>query len=275
VELASALGVSVERLAAGMSWDEDAQRFVVKLGSRQSGKSTLAESLVDRLDDARYRTLDRKVTLTAALEDPAAALARPLVGWALIARDDKPPWAPCCSTAAPHGPDGRSLREAESRCWSGPAARRGSAPWSSWQAPSTSASRASARGCAGTERPSASWSSGRGVLRHDRHRRRPASPTRSAARTAGRCAKRAGSCGRRRRQKRSPVVGSLRGIPPGTTHRVACPVSSAIRSWSASWCKTVSPERSAPATRRRARRRAGPRAGVADRAGRPGRSRAS
>jgi transcriptional regulator with XRE-family HTH domain len=30
MKLASALGVSVDRLAAGMSWDEDAQRFVVK-----------------------------------------------------------------------------------------------------------------------------------------------------------------------------------------------------------------------------------------------------
>jgi len=41
------------------------------IGPRQSGKSTLAESLVEQLGDARYRTLDRGLSLTAALDDPA------------------------------------------------------------------------------------------------------------------------------------------------------------------------------------------------------------
>ncbi len=49
----------------------------ILIGPRQSGKSTLAESLVDRLDDARYRTLDRGLTLAAALEDPAAFVGGP------------------------------------------------------------------------------------------------------------------------------------------------------------------------------------------------------
>jgi predicted AAA+ superfamily ATPase len=47
------------------------------IGPRQSGKSTLAEALVDELDDARYRTLDRGLTLTAALDDPAGFVAGP------------------------------------------------------------------------------------------------------------------------------------------------------------------------------------------------------
>lgn len=47
------------------------------IGPRQSGKSTLAESLVERFGDARYRTLDRGLSLTAALDDPASFVAGP------------------------------------------------------------------------------------------------------------------------------------------------------------------------------------------------------
>jgi predicted AAA+ superfamily ATPase len=45
------------------------------VGPRQSGKSTLAQALVDELGDARYLTLDRGVTLAAAREDPTAFVA--------------------------------------------------------------------------------------------------------------------------------------------------------------------------------------------------------
>jgi hypothetical protein len=44
-------------------------------GPRQSGKSTLAEELVDRLDHARYLTLDHGLTLAAARDDPAGFVA--------------------------------------------------------------------------------------------------------------------------------------------------------------------------------------------------------
>ncbi len=42
------------------------------VGPRQSGKSTLAQSLARRLGDTRYRTLDDGITLAAAREDPAS-----------------------------------------------------------------------------------------------------------------------------------------------------------------------------------------------------------
>jgi len=45
------------------------------VGPRQSGKSTLAQSLVDDLDGARYVTLDRGLNLAAARADPAAFVA--------------------------------------------------------------------------------------------------------------------------------------------------------------------------------------------------------
>jgi predicted AAA+ superfamily ATPase len=41
------------------------------IGPRQSGKSTLAQALVAQLEDARYLTLDRGITLSAARDDPA------------------------------------------------------------------------------------------------------------------------------------------------------------------------------------------------------------
>jgi predicted AAA+ superfamily ATPase len=45
------------------------------IGPRQSGKSTLAEALVGELDDARYLTLDRGLTMSAARDDPAGFVA--------------------------------------------------------------------------------------------------------------------------------------------------------------------------------------------------------
>lgn len=45
------------------------------VGPRQSGKSTLAKALVDRLGDARYVTLDRGLDLAAARGDPATFVA--------------------------------------------------------------------------------------------------------------------------------------------------------------------------------------------------------
>lgn len=45
------------------------------VGPRQSGKSTLAESLVTQLEDARYVSLDRGLNLAAAREDPAGFVA--------------------------------------------------------------------------------------------------------------------------------------------------------------------------------------------------------
>jgi uncharacterized protein len=42
------------------------------VGARQSGKSTLAQTLVEGLDDARYVSLDRGLNLSAARDDPAA-----------------------------------------------------------------------------------------------------------------------------------------------------------------------------------------------------------
>lgn len=45
------------------------------IGPRQSGKSTLAQALVSRLEDARYVTLDRGIALSAAHDDPAGFLA--------------------------------------------------------------------------------------------------------------------------------------------------------------------------------------------------------
>jgi uncharacterized protein len=45
------------------------------IGPRQSGKSTLAQALVDELRDARYVSLDRGLNLTAAREDPAGFVA--------------------------------------------------------------------------------------------------------------------------------------------------------------------------------------------------------
>jgi predicted AAA+ superfamily ATPase len=46
------------------------------IGPRQSGKSTLAQALVDDLDDARYVSLDRGLNLAAARDDPAGFVAR-------------------------------------------------------------------------------------------------------------------------------------------------------------------------------------------------------
>ncbi len=48
---------------------------VMLVGPRQSGKSTLAQSLVEGLDDARYVSLDHGLSLSAAREDPAAFVA--------------------------------------------------------------------------------------------------------------------------------------------------------------------------------------------------------
>jgi predicted AAA+ superfamily ATPase len=45
------------------------------IGPRQSGKSTLAEALVDRIDGARYLTLDRGIALGAARDDPAGFIS--------------------------------------------------------------------------------------------------------------------------------------------------------------------------------------------------------
>ena len=45
------------------------------IGPRQSGKSTLAQALVDRTDGARYASLDRGLNLSAAREDPAAFIS--------------------------------------------------------------------------------------------------------------------------------------------------------------------------------------------------------
>lgn len=45
------------------------------VGPRQSGKSTLAQALIEELDDARYVSLDRGLSLAAAREDPAAFVA--------------------------------------------------------------------------------------------------------------------------------------------------------------------------------------------------------
>jgi hypothetical protein len=45
------------------------------VGPRQSGKSTLAQALVAQLQDARYVTLDRGLTLAAARDDPAGFVA--------------------------------------------------------------------------------------------------------------------------------------------------------------------------------------------------------
>lgn len=45
------------------------------IGPRQSGKSTLAQALVDELDEARYLTLDRGLPLAAARDDPAGFVA--------------------------------------------------------------------------------------------------------------------------------------------------------------------------------------------------------
>jgi predicted AAA+ superfamily ATPase len=45
------------------------------VGPRQSGKSTLAQALVDDLDGGRYVTLDRGLNLAAARDDPAAFIA--------------------------------------------------------------------------------------------------------------------------------------------------------------------------------------------------------
>jgi len=47
------------------------------IGPRQSGKSTLAQLLVDELDDARYVSLDRGLNLAAARDDPAGFVASP------------------------------------------------------------------------------------------------------------------------------------------------------------------------------------------------------
>lgn len=44
-------------------------------GPRQSGKSTLVQSLVAHRGDARYLTLDRTITLSAARDDPASFVA--------------------------------------------------------------------------------------------------------------------------------------------------------------------------------------------------------
>ncbi len=48
---------------------------VLVVGPRQSGKSTIAESLAEHYDGARYLTLDRGVSLGAAREDPAGFVA--------------------------------------------------------------------------------------------------------------------------------------------------------------------------------------------------------
>lgn len=45
------------------------------IGPRQSGKSTLAQALVEELDDARYVSLDRGLNLAAARDDPAGFVA--------------------------------------------------------------------------------------------------------------------------------------------------------------------------------------------------------
>ncbi len=45
------------------------------VGPRQSGKSTLAQALVDDLDDAAYVSLDRGLSLSAARSDPAVFIA--------------------------------------------------------------------------------------------------------------------------------------------------------------------------------------------------------
>lgn len=46
-------------------------------GPRQSGKSTLVQSLVANRDDVNYLTLDRAVSLSAARDDPAGFIAGP------------------------------------------------------------------------------------------------------------------------------------------------------------------------------------------------------
>jgi predicted AAA+ superfamily ATPase len=45
------------------------------IGPRQSGKSTLAQALVERAESARYVSLDRGLNLSAAREDPAAFIS--------------------------------------------------------------------------------------------------------------------------------------------------------------------------------------------------------
>ena len=45
------------------------------IGPRQSGKSTLAQALVERAENARYVSLDRGLNLSAAREDPAAFIS--------------------------------------------------------------------------------------------------------------------------------------------------------------------------------------------------------
>jgi predicted AAA+ superfamily ATPase len=47
----------------------------VLVGPRQSGKSTLAQALVDEIGDARYVSLDRGLNLAAARDDPAGFVA--------------------------------------------------------------------------------------------------------------------------------------------------------------------------------------------------------
>ena len=47
------------------------------IGPRQSGKSTLAQTLVDQTESARYVSLDRGLNLSAAREDPAAFISGP------------------------------------------------------------------------------------------------------------------------------------------------------------------------------------------------------
>jgi hypothetical protein len=47
----------------------------ILVGPRQSGKSTLAQALVEEIDDARYVSLDRGLNLAAARDDPAGFVA--------------------------------------------------------------------------------------------------------------------------------------------------------------------------------------------------------
>lgn len=46
------------------------------IGPRQSGKSTLVQAAVERVEDSRYVSLDRGLNLAAAREDPAAFVSR-------------------------------------------------------------------------------------------------------------------------------------------------------------------------------------------------------
>lgn len=47
------------------------------VGPRQGGKSTLVQAMAERLGEARYRTLDDGLTLSAAREDPPGLWLRP------------------------------------------------------------------------------------------------------------------------------------------------------------------------------------------------------